>query len=65
MGMAVDLERSDIKYIEEDVSRIWKENNGKRKTGNVEISCEIRDQEMILVSYLSEVRIGILLGQCH
>ena len=48
MGMAVDLERSDIKYIEgRGVPNLEREQR-KAEAGNVEISCEIRDQEMIL-----------------
>ena len=48
MGMAVDLERSDIKYIEGRCVPNLEREQRKAEAGNVEISCEIRDQEMIL-----------------
>lgn len=48
MGMAVDLERSDIKYIEERCVPNLERRQIKAEAGKLEISCEIRDQEMIL-----------------
>ena len=48
MGMAMDLERSDIKYIEGRCVPNLEREQRKAEAGNVEISCEIRDQEMIL-----------------
>ena len=48
MGRAVDLERSDIKYIEGRCVPNLEREQREAEAGNVEISCEIRDQEMIL-----------------
>ena len=55
MGMAVDLERSDIKYIEGRCVPNLEREQRKAEAGNVEISCESPGSGDDLVSYLSEV----------